>query len=78
MEYARWLNRLSNTYDGLNRLTKVEKVEAGTRTVAEYVYNGDDLRTKKTVRKSDNVYAAEVTYFLYDRQHEQTDCKGGT
>ena len=74
------IDRTLNTYDGFNRLTKVEKVEAGTRTVAEYVYNGDDLRTKKTVMKSDNGYAAEVTYFLYDRQHVilETDSSGNT
>jgi RHS repeat-associated protein len=74
------IDRTLNTYDGFDRLTKVEKVEAGVRTVAEYVYNGDDLRTKKTVRKSDNAYAAEVTYFLYDRQHVilETDGSGNT
>ena len=56
-----------NTYDGFNRLTKAEKVEAEEDS-SGILYNGDDLG-QKTVRKSDNSYAAEVTYFLYDRQH---------
>lgn len=42
------------------------------------MYNGDDLRIRKTVRKSDNGYTPEVTYFLYDRQHVilETDGSG--
>ncbi len=63
------IDRTLNTYDGFNRLKKVERMEAGVRTLAEYMYNGDDLRVRKTVKKSDSAYTPEVTSFLYDRQH---------
>jgi YD repeat-containing protein len=69
-----------NTYDGFNRLVRTEKIEAGVRTVTEYTYNGDDLRVRKTVRKSDSGYTPQVTCFLYDRQHVilETDGSGNT
>lgn len=72
------LDRTLNTYDGFNRLKKAECMEVGIRTLAEYVYNGDDLRAEKTVKKSDNAYTPEITSFLYDRQHVilETDGSG--
>jgi RHS repeat-associated protein len=63
------INRTSNTFDGFNRLKKTEQIQSGVRTLVEYTYNGDDLRVKKTVKKSDNGYTPDVTVFLYDRQH---------
>jgi RHS repeat-associated protein len=74
------IDRTSNTYDGFNRLVRAEKIEAGVRTVTEYTYNGDDLRVRKTVRKSDSGYTPQVTCFLYDRQHVilETDGSGNT
>lgn len=74
------IDRTLNTYDGFNRLVRAEKIEAGVRTVTEYTYNGDDLRVRKTVRKSDSGYTPQVTCFLYDRQHVilETDGSGNT
>ncbi|MDT8718752.1 RHS repeat protein, partial [Clostridium sp. 19966] len=56
-------------YDGFNRLKRVEIIKSGTRTIIEYAYNGDDLRLSKTIKKSTNGYAPEITNYLYDRQH---------
>ena len=72
------VERTSNTFDGFNRLKKVENVKSGVRTLAEYTYNGDDLRVKKAVKKSDKDYMEEVTNYLYDRQHVvlETDSSG--
>jgi RHS repeat-associated protein len=43
------------------------------RQVTDYTvavtYNGDDLRTQKVVKSSDNNYTPQTTSFLYDRQH---------
>lgn len=63
------IERVNNTFDGFNRLKKVESVKGGVRTVAEYLYNGDDLRVKKVVKSSDKQYAGIVTHYFYDRQH---------
>ncbi|HYE83327.1 MAG TPA: RHS repeat-associated core domain-containing protein [Clostridia bacterium] len=63
------VEQVSNTFDPFNRLVKAESIKAGVRTVVEYKYNGDDLRTQKTVRRSDKDNTAEITGFLYDRQH---------
>ena len=63
------IERVSNTFDGFNRLKKVENIKAGVRTVVEYTYNGDNLRIRKEVKKSSDSYKAEVTNYLYDRQH---------
>ena len=70
------VERTSNTFDGFNRLKKVENVKSGVRTLAEYTYNGDDLRVKKAVKKSDKDYAEEVTNYLYDRQHVVLETDG--
>ena len=63
------IERTNNTFDDFNRLKAVEKIEDGIRTSVEYTYNGDDLRTRKVVKSSDNNYTPETTSFLYDRQH---------
>ena len=63
------VEKTSYTYDGLNRLKKAETVKGGVRTTAEYIYNGDDLRVSKTVKKSNAGYQPEVTKYLYDRQN---------
>jgi len=63
------VEKTSYTYDGFNRLKKTETVKEGVRTTAAYIYNGDDLRVNKTVRKSDKGYIAEVTNYIYDRQN---------
>jgi RHS repeat-associated protein len=52
-------------YDPENRLVSSTLNSVTTN----YVYDGDGLRTKKTVKKSDNSYAEKVTSYLYDRQH---------
>jgi|LSQX01.2.fsa_nt_gb YD repeat-containing protein len=72
------IERVRNTYDGFNRLKKADRINNGTRTITEYEYNGDGLRTKKTSRSSDANYTPEVTAFLYDRQHviPETDGAG--
>ena len=63
------IDRVNNTFDGFGRLTKVERISAGVRSVSAYLYNGDNLRVSKTVQKSSNGYKKEVTNYLYDRQN---------
>jgi RHS repeat-associated protein len=63
------IEKSSNTYDGFNRLTKVEKVKGGKRSTVEFIYDGDDLRTTKTVHSSEAGYETKVTNYLYDRQY---------
>ena len=63
------IDRVNNTFDGFGRLTKVERISAGVRSVSAYLYNGDNLRVSKTVQKSSNGYKEEVTNYLYDRQN---------
>ncbi|MDR6553468.1 RHS repeat-associated core domain-containing protein [Paenibacillus qinlingensis] len=63
------IEKVSNTFDGFNRLKQVEQVKAGERVTVEYLYDGDDLRIRKTVRSSKDEYAAKVTNYLYDRQY---------
>lgn len=58
-----------NDYDGFNRLKKTELIKTGLRTIVEFSYDGDDLRVRKTVKKSSGNYTEEVTNYLYDRQH---------
>ncbi|RCX08177.1 RHS repeat-associated protein [Anaerobacterium chartisolvens] len=59
----------TNSYDGFNRLKSVDTVKGGTRSVTEFVYNGNDLRVRKTVKRASAGYTPEVTNYLYDRQH---------
>ncbi|MBB6632837.1 RHS repeat protein [Cohnella thailandensis] len=63
------LEKVSNTFDGFNRLKKTERVKAGDRNTVEYTYDGDDLRTKKVARSSNDSYATHVTNYVYDRQY---------
>ena len=63
------IDRVNNTFDGFGRLVKVERISAGVRSESEYLYNGDNLRVSKTVKKSTNGYKEEVTNYLYDRQN---------
>jgi len=72
------IDRTINTFDGFNRLKEAETICGGVRTLVGYIYNGDDLRTQKTVRKSDNGYTPQTTSFIYDRQHVilETDANG--
>ncbi|TBL71232.1 polymorphic toxin type 30 domain-containing protein [Paenibacillus thalictri] len=68
-ELSTLLEKVSSTFDGFNRLKQMEKVKAGERVTVDYIYNGDDLRTRKTVRSSKDGYAEKVTNYLYDRQY---------
>jgi RHS repeat-associated protein len=63
------IERTNNTFDGFNRLKAVEKIEDVIRTSIYYTYNGDDLRTQKVVKSSDDSYTPQTASFLYDRQH---------
>ena len=69
------IEKVSYTYDGFNRLVSAETIKSGKRTIAKYVYNGDDLRESKTVTEGDKT---EQTYYTYDRQHVilETDAAG--
>ncbi len=58
-----------NKYDGFNRLIKVEMIKCGAKTITEFVYNGDDLRVSKNVKRSTSNFNAEITNYFYDRQH---------
>ena len=77
-EISTLLEKVSNTFDGFNRLKKAERTQAGERTIAEYTYDGDGLRTRKVVRSSKAGYAAKVTNYLYDRRYviQETDASG--
>jgi RHS repeat-associated protein len=57
------------TYDGFNRLIKIDKVKDSERTVIDFEYNGSGLRTKKTVMKSGESYTPETILYTYDRQY---------
>lgn len=63
------LEKVSNTFDGFNRLKKADRIKAGERNSVEYTYDGDDLRTQKTVRSSKDGYSPKVTNYVYDRQY---------
>ena len=69
------IEKVSYTYDGFNRLVSAETIKSGKRTIAKYLYNGDDLRESKTVTEGDKT---EQTYYTYDRQHVilETDAAG--
>ncbi len=49
-----------SSYDGFNRLVKTEIIKATVKTTVEYAYDGDGLRTEKTVRRSDRGSTAEA------------------
>ena len=57
-----------NEFDGFNRLVEVQSIKNEVKTIAEYLYNGDDLRVRKIVKKSSDGFISEVTNFMYDRQ----------
>ncbi|CAG7658429.1 hypothetical protein ACFQI7_32580 [Paenibacillus allorhizosphaerae] len=63
------IEKVSSMFDGFNRLKQMEKIKGGDRVTVDYVYDGDDLRTRKTVRSSKNDYTEKATNYLYDRQH---------
>jgi RHS repeat-associated core domain len=68
----------NNKFDGFNRLTCTETVESGNRSICEFLYNGDDLRVRKIVKKSTDNYVPEETNYLYDSQYVilETDAAG--
>ncbi|KAI7261218.1 hypothetical protein KC345_g9835 [Hortaea werneckii] len=72
------IEKVNQTYDGFNRLTKAVKVKAGDRATVDYVYNGDGLRVKKTVSSAKAGSAVTETNYVYDRQHVilETDSSG--
>lgn len=64
-----WIEKVTSTYDGFNRLKSQEKIKDGTRVTVTFLYDGDNLRTQKTVRSSAENYAEKVTRYDYDRQY---------
>ncbi|RAV02633.1 polymorphic toxin type 47 domain-containing protein [Paenibacillus sp. YN15] len=63
------IEKVSNSFDGFNQLVTTERVKGGERTTIGFVYDGNGLRTQKTVESSANGYEAQVTRYLYDRQY---------
>ena len=63
------IERTKNTFDGFNRLKKVERIKDAERSVVTYLYNGDGLRTRKESKKLSEGYTAKITNYYYDRQH---------
>ncbi|WP_040950108.1 RHS repeat-associated core domain-containing protein [Gorillibacterium massiliense] len=61
------IERVSNTFDGFNRLVRAERVKGGKRNTVEYTYDGDGLRTQKLSRSSADGYKTVVTNYLWDR-----------
>ncbi|MEK3795064.1 restriction endonuclease fold toxin [Paenibacillus sp. FSL R7-0204] len=72
------IEKVTQVYDGFNRLTKAVKVKAGDRTTVDYVYNGDGLRVKKTVSSAKAGNIAKETNYVYDRQHVILEMDGGS
>jgi RHS repeat-associated protein len=72
------IEKVSNTFDGFNRLKKSERVKDGEQVSISFVYDGDGLRTRKTVRSSAEGYMEQTTNYLYDRQYVvlETDANG--
>lgn len=79
-EIDKLIERTHNTFDGFNRLKKAERIKDEVKHVVDYRYNGDNLRVRKVVQRSDEGYRAKVTNYLYDRQHVilETDAAGQT
>ncbi|WP_173138072.1 RHS repeat-associated core domain-containing protein [Paenibacillus tritici] len=65
----RYIEKVSRTYDGFNRLKKAVTVKSGDRSEIEFMYNGDGLRTQKTVRSTKTPDVDKETHYVYDRQH---------
>ena len=63
------IEKVTNTYDGFNRLRTTERIRAGERVVVSFLYDGDGLRTEKRERSSKDDYAERVTRYTYDRQY---------
>lgn len=53
-------------FDGFNRLSSISKTEGSDITTTSYMYNGDGLRTQKTVVSADST--SKTTDYLYDGQ----------
>ncbi|MBT2293586.1 RHS repeat-associated core domain-containing protein, partial [Paenibacillus albidus] len=72
------LEKVTQTYDGFNRLKKAIKVRDAERVTVNYKYDGDGLRTQKVVRSSKAGNKAKETNYDYDRQHVvlETDSTG--
>ncbi|OMF86246.1 hypothetical protein BK146_27790 [Paenibacillus sp. FSL R7-0333] len=68
-ENNRFIEKVTRTYDGFNRLKKAVTVKSGDRSEIEFTYNGDGLRTQKTVRSAKTPDIAKETNYVYDRQH---------
>jgi len=63
------IEKVSNTYDGFNRLRTTERIREGERVVVSFLYDGDGLRTEKRERSSKDNYVERVTKYTYDRQY---------
>ncbi|MEO3943964.1 RHS repeat-associated core domain-containing protein [Gorillibacterium sp. CAU 1737] len=72
------IEKVTQAYDGFNRLKSTVKVKGGNRVTVEYQYDGDGLRRGKTVSNSKDGYQAKATQFVYDRDHVilETDASG--
>ena len=68
----------TNSFDVWNRLIKRTAVKDSMQTISEFTYNGDGLRTSKTVKASTNGYAAHTTNYLYDGQYVVQESGGAT
>ncbi len=63
------INRTENTYDGFNRLVKIDSIKDGNRVISEYGYDGDDQRVSKITKRSQDSYVPVETHYLYDGQN---------
>ncbi|QOR35895.1 RHS repeat protein [Clostridium sp. 'deep sea'] len=68
-EIDKLIERTKNTFDGFNRLKKVERIANGDRHIVTYTYNGDGLRTQKTSSSLSKLNIKKTTNYYYDRQH---------
>lgn len=62
------------------QLIMSERIRNGERITIGFVYDGDGLRTRKTVKSSKNDYEPQVTNYLCDCQYVilETDVSGVT
>ncbi len=63
------IDRTENTYDGFNRLVKIDSIKDGNRIISEYGYDGDDQRVSKVTKRSQDSYVPVETNYLYDGQN---------
>ena len=61
-----YISITENSYDGFGRLTNVKRIRTSGTTSTSFVYNGDGLRTSKTVQTAEG---PQTVNYQYDGQY---------